>query len=178
MSFADREPLRHRYPRPEPTDPPRPSLFTPDSGCRLAIRHGRLIATARDRLLPQQPHSLDSRSKRAVPQTAPISVVTRRHKTRLLTSPCIAPEDDHNDRRRRSARLQLTGPKGLFQYRTAGVCAWSPVPMLKRRASDGSACQRANAARAESNAAASISGRAAECDACTVTAMTIAGYRG
>jgi hypothetical protein len=59
----------------------------------------------------------------AVPQTAPISVVTRRHKSGSLNFASYSPEDDDHDRRRRSARLQLPGPKGLFQYRTAGTCA-------------------------------------------------------
>ena len=50
--------------------------------------------------------------------------------------------------------------------------------MLERPPSGGSACRRANAAKAEGNAAALTGGRAAGCGACTVTAMAIAGYRG
>ncbi len=70
----------------------------------------------------------------------------------------------------------LAGWAGSAPYRRE--CAPGvPYPMLKRRASGGSACQRANAAKAGSNAAALISGRAAECGACTVRAVTIARCR-
>jgi hypothetical protein len=58
---------------------------------------------------------------RAVPQTAPISALTRRHKSGLLNFALHSPEDDYHDRTRRSARLQLTGPKGLLHYRTADI---------------------------------------------------------
>jgi len=53
-----------------------------------------------------------------------------------------------------------------------------PCLMLERPPSGGSACRRANAAKAGGNAAALTGGRAAGCGACTVTAMAIAGYRG
>ena len=58
---------------------------------------------------------------RAVPQTAPISALTRRHKSGLLNFALHSQEHDHHDRTRRSARLQLTGPKGLLHYRTADI---------------------------------------------------------
>jgi hypothetical protein len=58
---------------------------------------------------------------RAVPQTVPISALTRRHKSGLLNFALHSQEHDHHDRTRRSARLQLTGPKGLLHYRTADI---------------------------------------------------------
>src|SRR5947208_563467 len=62
---------------------------------------------------------LPARGRRAVPQTAAIPFVTRRYSSGLLNVATHSPEDSHGDRKCRSARLQRTRPKGLFQCRTA-----------------------------------------------------------
>jgi hypothetical protein len=66
----------------------------------------------------------------AIPQTAVILVVARRYSFGLLNFAAHSPEDSQRDRKRRSARLERTVPKGLFQYRTAVrersfAAAWS-----------------------------------------------------
>jgi hypothetical protein len=60
------------------------------------------------------------------PQTAAILFVTRRYSSGPLNFATHSPEDSQRDRKCRSARFQPTGPKGLFQYRTA-VHASSPT---------------------------------------------------
>jgi hypothetical protein len=57
----------------------------------------------------------------AGPQTAAIPVMTRRYSSGLLTLAAHSLEDSRRDRKCRSARLQRTVPKGLFQYRTADL---------------------------------------------------------
>ena len=56
-------------------------------------------------------------------QTAVIFVVARRYSSGLLNFAAHTPENSQRDRKCRSARLERTVPKGLFQYRSAGVCA-------------------------------------------------------
>jgi hypothetical protein len=63
----------------------------------------------------------------AVPQTAATPFVTRRYSSGPLNVATHSPEDSHGDRKCRSARLQRTRPKGLFQYRSAGVRASSSM---------------------------------------------------
>jgi hypothetical protein len=41
----------------------------------------------------------------------------------LLNFAAHSPKDSQHGRKSGSARIQLTAPKGLFQYRTAAVCA-------------------------------------------------------
>ena len=53
----------------------------------------------------------------ATPQTAVIFVVTRRYSSGLLNFAAHSPEDSQRDRKCRSARLERTVLKGLFQYR-------------------------------------------------------------
>ena len=55
----------------------------------------------------------------ATPQTAVIFVVARRYSSGLLNFAAHSPEDSQRDRKCRSARLERTVPKRLFQYRTA-----------------------------------------------------------
>ena len=50
-----------------------------------------------------------------VPQTAAVLFVTRRCSSGPLNFATHPPEDSQGDRKCRSARLQRTGPKGLFQ---------------------------------------------------------------
>jgi len=57
----------------------------------------------------------------AVPQTAPIPpAVPALSISGPLNFTAHSPEGNQRDRRYRSARLELTGPKILFQYRSAG----------------------------------------------------------
>src|SRR5262249_31054547 len=114
---------------------------SPSQECREWARPTHGAATAR-RLRPEAAHaegptanwqpkalpeaieaSFQERSKPAerVPQTAPLSVVTRRYKSRVLNRASHWPEDDHHDRRRRSVRRQTDRTKRLSQYRTAGT---------------------------------------------------------
>src|SRR5262249_28687651 len=88
--------------------------------------------------------SYQERSKPAerVLQTAPISVVTTRYKSRLLNRDSHLPEDDHH-RRRRSVRRQTDRTKGLSQYRTAARRALFTV-FAVRSAADRPPCERAN----------------------------------
>ena len=56
-----------------------------------------------------------------------LSLVTRRYCSGLLNFAAHSPADSDNANRKfRSARLQRTGLKGLFRYRTAGVCGLRP----------------------------------------------------
>ena len=105
--------------RPPDLDSPRSAV---PQGC---LKHDQETYWRRSRGHVQPPGSVG-----AVPQTAPISAVTRRHKSGLLNFALHSPEDDHHDRRRRSARLQLTGPKGLLHYRTMPLCVKWFVPVF------------------------------------------------
>jgi hypothetical protein len=56
----------------------------------------------------------------AVPQTAPIPIVTRRDSPGLLKSATHSPEASQRHRKCRSVCIKRIVPKGLFQYRTIG----------------------------------------------------------
>jgi hypothetical protein len=51
----------------------------------------------------------------------------------LLNFAAHSPEDSQRDRKFRSARLERTVPKGLFQYRTAGPRAFSLTSRITQR---------------------------------------------
>jgi hypothetical protein len=70
---------------------------------------------------PAPTHSSHDANGEAVPQTAAIPFVTRRYSSGPLNFATHSPEDSQGDRKCRSARLRRTGPKGLFQYRTAVI---------------------------------------------------------
>jgi hypothetical protein len=74
-----------------------------------------------------------SRSAGATPQTAVILVVARRYSFGLLNFAAHSPEDSQRDRKCRSARLERTVPKGLFQYRSAAPRALSSSSGVAQR---------------------------------------------
>jgi hypothetical protein len=57
------------------------------------------------------------------PADRSIPVVTSHDTFELLNFATHSPEDKQRDRRSRSARLERTGLKQLFYYRSAGLCA-------------------------------------------------------
>jgi hypothetical protein len=61
-------------------------------------------------------------TKPTVPQTAPIPVVTSHDTFELPNFATHSPEDKQRDRRSRSARLERTGPKQVFYYRSSPLC--------------------------------------------------------
>jgi hypothetical protein len=63
--------------------------------------------------------------------------------------PCIRQKVKQRDRRYRSARIERTGLKGLFQYRTAGACA-SPESSIDHGLAPGLRRTDLNAAAAAS----------------------------
>jgi hypothetical protein len=108
--------LQRLPPRPRPADRPLAWPFTGVSGGRARQRAAR-CPPMRGPIVMTAGHPLEADG--AVPQTAAIPFVTRRYSSGLLNVATHSPEDSHGDRKCRSARLQRTRPKGLFQCRTA-----------------------------------------------------------